>query len=49
MDKLAKDHCPCIPMRDLEKAMLIPSEIEWVPNPDDPMERKYPNPGADLM
>jgi len=36
-------------MKALERAVMVSSEVEWTPNPLDPMERKYPVPGADLM
>lgn len=48
-DKLSKDNCPSIPMKALERAVMVSSEVEWTPNPADPMERKYPVPGSDLM
>lgn len=36
-------------MKALERAVMVSSEVEWTPNPADPMERKYPVPGSDLM
>jgi len=42
-EKLARDGCP-MSMGVLERAMMIPEELEWLPK-----ERKFPDPGYNLM
>ena len=43
-EKLAKDGAPPIPMTVLERAIVLPSEMEWYAK-----EREYPHPGEGLM
>ena len=36
-------------MKALQKAVMIPSEVEWAHDPTELMNSKYPKPGFDLM